>query len=301
MRRLKISQLETFVVYMKTGSVTQAAYELNTTQPNASKKLKQIEDAVGFQLFARAGGKLRPTPEAEMLYEHVVRLMQHLDVIESFGLDSSPLKKQSLRVATLASFGIALIPMATREFRRTHPDFRIQVDALDSEKIHSMVAQGLYDFGFVHYPEEEAELTSKTLAQASIVCLVPRHHPLAEYDVVKASDLRGVQVVTYGTTVRFGAVISKMTADAGFPIDHPVSTNHSHIVRKFVEHGGGVGLVDRFSVCDGESFESFVIKPFEPHISISLGLIVPQRRPLSRTAQGFVEQVEAIASGVERR
>lgn len=86
MRRLKINQLETFVVYMKTGSVTQAAQELNTTHSNASKKLKQIEDIVGRQLLVRAGGKLRPTREAGLLYEHVVRLMHHLAVIEPSAL-----------------------------------------------------------------------------------------------------------------------------------------------------------------------------------------------------------------------
>ncbi|MFC3727083.1 helix-turn-helix domain-containing protein [Neoaquamicrobium sediminum] len=43
MHRLKIRQFECFLVYMKTGSVTGAAQELHTTQPNASKTLTQME------------------------------------------------------------------------------------------------------------------------------------------------------------------------------------------------------------------------------------------------------------------
>ncbi len=33
LHRLKVRQLEVFATYMKTGSVTQTARELNTTQP----------------------------------------------------------------------------------------------------------------------------------------------------------------------------------------------------------------------------------------------------------------------------
>jgi DNA-binding transcriptional LysR family regulator len=298
MRRLKISQLETFVVYMKTGSVTQAANELNTTQPNASKKLKQIEDVVGFPLFVRAGGKLRPTPEAELLYEHVARLMQHLDIVESFGLDSSPLKKLSLRIATLATFGVSLLPMVVRSFSKLYPDAAIQIDVLDTERAHVMVAQGLYDFGLVHYPQDEPELTSKTIVQTNIVCLVPHDHPLAPQSIIHASDLKGSNIVTYPITVHFGAVIAKTIADHGLSAKQPISANHSHIVRSFVEQGAGIGLVDRFAVCTSDHYEKFAVKPFRPEIPIALGLIVPQRRPLSHPARDFVREIEEVAAEI---
>lgn len=296
MRRLKISQLETFMVYMRTGSVTQASNELNTTQPNASKKLKQIEEVVGFPLFSRTGGKLRPTPEAEMLYEHVVRLMQQYDIIESFGLQSSPLRMMTIRVATLATFGSALLPMAVSSFRLSHPDVTVVVDVLDTEKVHAFVSQGLYDFGFVHYPQDEPDLATRSLAQSSIVCLVPHVHPLAGHNVIDATDLGGELVVTYPTTVQFGAVIAKTFADHGVRIRQIMQANHSHVVRRFVEHSGIIGIVDRYSVCDSASFEKFVVKPFRPTITIGLGLIIPQRRPLSRIAQDFVTYVADIAS-----
>jgi DNA-binding transcriptional LysR family regulator len=53
---------------MKTGSVTEAAQVMHTTQPNASKSLKQLEEFAGVRLFERIAGRLRPTPEAELLF-----------------------------------------------------------------------------------------------------------------------------------------------------------------------------------------------------------------------------------------
>ena len=296
MHRLKIRQLETFLVYMKTGSVTEAADELNTTQPNASKTLKQIEETVGVPLFVRTGGKLRPTPEAELLAQHVARLMQQIDLIETFGRANSPLRKPTLRIATLATFGISLLPGAIEAFRDEHPTLQIQVDVVDAEKIHTMVAQGLYDFGFVHYPQREEHLTTHTLVSAGIVCLVPRSHALAGRRRITPRDLDGVAFVSYPGTLGLGAVIMASLAEAGIWINQVIATNHSHIVRKFVEIGDSVGLVDPFSVSFRDGRESFEVVPFEPHVPIALGLILPQQRPLSVVAEAFIAHVQAVAA-----
>lgn len=185
--------------------------------------------------------------------------------------------------------------MAVATFCDTHPDIHLQIDVLDSEKIHSLVAEGIYDFGFVHYPEQELELTTRTIANASIMCLVLREHLLARKEPILASDLNRARVVTYPPTVQFGAAITKTIADAGAWIDPVISTNHSRVIRKFVETGRYLSLVDPLAICDGRSFSSFLVKHFEPTIPISLGVIVPQRRPLSRAAEEFVAQVGNLA------
>jgi DNA-binding transcriptional LysR family regulator len=301
MHRLKIRQLECFLVYMKTGSVTVAAQELHTTQPNASKTLKQMETTLGVPLFSRSGGKLRPTPEAELLYEHVQRLFQQLALIESFGLETSPLRRLSLRIATLATFGGALVPMAIETYRESQPDLQLQVDVLDGQKIHTLVAQGLYDFGLVHSPVENEDVTSKTLAKSIIVCLLPRGHALADRKRITASDLAGEKVISYPGTVQFGAVIGKAFHDAGATLNEAVTSNHSQVVRKFVERGQGVGLVDYFAICDLGPDDGLVAIPFEPILPISLGLIVPQRRPLSQTAEAFISVVADLAQELSSR
>lgn len=295
MHRLKIRQLETFMIYMKTSSVTAAAEELGTTQPNASKTLKQIEEAVGIALFARTNGKLRPTPEAELLAEHVGRLMHQIDLIETFGAENSPLRKPTLRIATLATFGVSLLPTIIEEFRASGSPLNVHLEVVDGEKIHSTVAQGLYDFGFVHYPQKEPHVTSRTLLSRGVVCLVPNTHVLAKKKKITPRDLDGVQLVSYPNTVHLGAVISKTLADEGIAINQTISTNHSHIVRKFVELGDRVGLVDPFAVAFRKGDENFKVIPFEPIIPIAFDLILPQHRPLSGVAEDFIAHVQDAA------
>ncbi|PZU24507.1 MAG: LysR family transcriptional regulator [Shinella sp.] len=295
MYRLKIRELEVFAAYMKSGSVTQTARELNTTQPNASKILKNIEIELGVVLFSRRNGKLRPTPEAELLYEHVQRFFHQLAVIETFGEDSNLARRPSLRVATLATYGSALLPMAVEKFRRSHPDLQLLIDVLDGEKIYTMVGQGLYDFGFVHFPLNQGDITSETLVSSGIHCLVPADHALAKLSRIEPADLAHEPIVTYGGTVQLGSVIAKAFLDNHLTMNHAVATNHSQVVRKFVERGHGIGLVDPFSVVDLEPGGALRAIVFHPEIMISLGVIKPMRRPLSKLAEEFIAVVRAVS------
>jgi DNA-binding transcriptional LysR family regulator len=292
MHKIKIRHLETLMVFMKTGSVTEAAAALGTTQPNASKSLKQLEDSIGISLFQRSGGRLQPTPEAEILFTHAARLMEELTFFETLSVDLARLKSGFVQVATLATFGVALLPLVVEAFNTRHPEVFVQIDILDSDKIHSFVSRGNYDLGLVHHPSQEMDLMAQTLRTGSMVCIMPPAHPLARQAGIKASDLAGLPLITYPKTLPFGAAIAKTLADEGVAIRNPLSANHSHVVRKLVERGRGLALVDEFSVWDAAAAPGIAIRPFTPRIPVSIGLIVPKRRPLSLAAQAFLATLQ---------
>jgi DNA-binding transcriptional LysR family regulator len=293
-RRIKLRHLDTLAAFMKTGSVTQAAQLLHTTQPNASKSLKQLEEFAGVKLFERIGGQLRPTPEAEMLAAHATRLMEELTLFESFSLDLSALSKGFVNIGVLSAFSTALIPMAIEKFNDDFPGVQVQVDQLDSDKIHSYVSRGNYDFGLVHHPEHEPDLMTQTLKSDAMVCIMPTDHELARREVVLASDLASERLVTYPRSLPFGATIFRALSDEGVRPSTVLISNQSQLIRRLVERGRGVAIVDRFSVWDAGEFDHIVVRAFLPQLPVSVGLIVPIRRPLSVAAQAFVRILKEV-------
>lgn len=63
--------IEVFRALMVTGSTTRAAEMLYTSQPTISRELARMEQVVGFALFERAHGRLRPTMAALTLFDDV--------------------------------------------------------------------------------------------------------------------------------------------------------------------------------------------------------------------------------------
>ena len=65
-----LRQLRAFAAVHDTGSVSAAARKVSLTQPALSRRISELESALGVRLFDRAGGRLRLTSEGESLLRH---------------------------------------------------------------------------------------------------------------------------------------------------------------------------------------------------------------------------------------
>lgn len=63
--------LRSFIAVHETGTLTEAARRLGTTQPSVGRHVRELEGAVGEALFVRLPGRLKPTSRADALYATV--------------------------------------------------------------------------------------------------------------------------------------------------------------------------------------------------------------------------------------
>ena len=69
---MDLKQLQYFVVCAQTGSFSDAAKVLYSTQPSVSKVVKALEDALGMQLFERLPRGIRLT--VPVSYTHLYQV-----------------------------------------------------------------------------------------------------------------------------------------------------------------------------------------------------------------------------------
>ena len=67
---MDLKQLQYFVVCAQTGSFSDAAKNLYSTQPSVSKVIKGLEDTLGMQLFERLPRGIRLTVQGHKIYEY---------------------------------------------------------------------------------------------------------------------------------------------------------------------------------------------------------------------------------------
>ena len=73
-----LKQLESFVWVAKLGSFRATAERLNTTQPNISVRISQLEAVLGVRLFHRDSGSVALTPIGHSLLGQAERVTQLL-------------------------------------------------------------------------------------------------------------------------------------------------------------------------------------------------------------------------------
>ena len=71
-----LKQLESFVWVAKLGSFRATAERLNTTQPNISVRISQLESVLGVRLFYRDSGSVALTPIGHSLLGQAERVLQ---------------------------------------------------------------------------------------------------------------------------------------------------------------------------------------------------------------------------------
>lgn len=64
--------LRSFIAVIETGTLTEAARRLGTTQPSIGRHVRELEGAVGEALFVRRPGRLEPTQRGSDLYDAVL-------------------------------------------------------------------------------------------------------------------------------------------------------------------------------------------------------------------------------------
>ena len=80
---MDLKQLQYFVACAQTGSFSDAAKILYSTQPSVSKVIKSLEDTLGIQLFERLPRGIRLTVQGQKVYHYACKITNQIDVLEN--------------------------------------------------------------------------------------------------------------------------------------------------------------------------------------------------------------------------
>lgn len=148
---LNIKQIQYFAACAKTGSFSQAAELLFTTQSNVSKVIRSMEDDMRTQLFVRHAKGIELTPEGERAYGHARKILDSLSELE---MQEQPLKKDSLRVSFHPSSWFADAFVKYYEVHKDQ-DLHYEMYAADTSDIVKRVKARQDDMGFVYVMQNQ--------------------------------------------------------------------------------------------------------------------------------------------------
>ena len=80
---MDLRQLQYFVACAQTGSFSDAAKILYSTQPSVSKVIKSLEDTLGMQLFERLPRGIRLTVQGQKVYHYACKITGEIEVLEN--------------------------------------------------------------------------------------------------------------------------------------------------------------------------------------------------------------------------
>lgn len=124
----KLDAMRTFVRVVESGSFSQAARDLNVSQPTVSKQLAALEARLGTQLLARSSRAFAVTPAGQEYYKATVRILQDLDSAEERVIERQSAPSGLVRVTLSPAFGRMFVIPRLADFRNRFPDVAIEME-----------------------------------------------------------------------------------------------------------------------------------------------------------------------------
>jgi len=292
---LNFRQIEAFRAVMLAGSMTQAARDLHTSQPNVSRVIAQLEHRIGLKLFDRHAGKLVPTLEGQAFFRDVEHMFAGLLNLE----DAANIIRQRgvgrLRIVSVPSAAIYVVPEAMRTFAQHFPDVTLALHVADSLTVCQWLAAGYADVGVASEIFNAAGIAAHVFQTNAGVCVVSAQHRLAACTrVVTPRDLIGEKFLSLKSSNAMRKRIDEACLIHGE--EKRVLACESHFaaaICHMVSRGMGVSIANPLMAASYR--DRLVMLPFAPRIEFPTYVVLPLNSPANMLTQRLVQSLREAA------
>jgi len=293
-------QIDAFRAVMLSGTATQAARLLETSQPAISRLIAELEATMGLTLFTRARGRLIPTEEAKAFFIEVEKSYLGLDHLRRFSVSLRQSPGMHLQIGSVMSFALDFLPRVITRFRKLDPQARVSLGTAQSVPIRDRVAAHLFDIGLANDIVDVSGVEATSFARDALVVALPAGHALAERPVLGPKDLAGTPLISFAPEILMRTGVAAAFEAAGVPLALSVDSPYSALLCNLVRDGAGLGIVHPFSALDFLG-RGLVIRRFSAPSAMHTLLLVPQRASQPQQVDAFIRLLRTMRDETARR
>lgn len=186
-----------FYYVAKHKSITNASYALYKEQPNVTRTIKKLEQALECTLFERIRNGITLTPEGEKLYERVKIAQENIELGEKELAEEKSLQGGTVTIATTEVALHCVLLDALKRFKNKHPSIKISLSGFTTLQAINSVSNGLANFALVTTPfEEESNLSYTTIKTIKDVAICSNAFPELLNKKVSLSELANFPIIS---------------------------------------------------------------------------------------------------------
>jgi DNA-binding transcriptional LysR family regulator len=240
-----------------------------------SRELARLEYLLGFALFDRVRGRLRPTARALALMEEVERSFVGLEQISARAQELRTQTTGRLRLACLPALAHALVPLALVRLQKAHPDIGVSVVPLESPWLEQALSEQRFDLGLSETTEAPAGVVLRALLKVNEVAVLPAGHRLCKKNMLRPTDFANEPFVSLAAGDPYRRAIDAMFMEAGVQRMTPFETASAAAVCAMVQQGLGLAIVNPLTAA-AMAGPQLVVRPLSVAIPFSVSLLLPQ-------------------------
>ena len=292
-----IDEIKTFLDVMETGTVSGAAARANLSKSVVSKRIADLELALGAALFQRHAGRITPTETAEELSLRLrPTLAEMTNAVESAAWGMAGLRG-SLAITAPMSFGIRHLGSVLAEFARQHPTLHLVVDYDD--RIVDLV-RGRFDLAIRIGQMPDSGLMARKLCEdPRVICASPQY--LARRKAPETlADLTQHPAIGYLNvhSAQVWQFVDENGELIGLPMQGRITANNGEAMRDMAIAGLGIAVLPLFIAHD--ALESGRLVRVAEHLKptpLPISAVWPPAKPMPMKLRAIVDHLAKAFAG----
>ncbi len=290
--RYDLFSLQLFLAVVANKSIAKAADVKNIAASAVSKRISDLENSIGTQLFYRQQRGVELTPAGEEFNHYVssiIRLLERMDADMSEFADGL---RGHVRVAANTSSITQFLPEDLAEFITAYPDLRIKLTELTSGEILDAVREGIVDIGVYSSMVRADDLDVIPYRSDTLVVVAPKGHPVCECEEMKFDDLLEHDLVGLQQGSSLQAYLDKTAQKSEKILRNCVQVESFDGVRRMVQAGLGIAVLP-YGAAEPylESTALSLIVLDEPWATRQLNLAVRDKKAITRSTRALIEHL----------
>jgi len=296
---VSLVEVATFCAVYETGGVNAAARRLGLARSVISKRLTDLETALGKPLFVRSTVHLTPTEVALRFYARTAPLLSGFDDAVNDARDAGSGLIGSLRLSVPINATTAFLAEPILRFALAHPDLRVQVDLDD--RVVDLATEG-YDLAIRIGRLRDSALRARRLATSPRVLCASPDYLQAQGAPATLDEIPGHRTIGYGIapvsqTWQFGAP-DAATEQRSIQIVPQFVSNNGEVMRTAALMGLGLTVLPAFLVhADLASGRLQRLLAETPPTPDGIFAVFPQERQGSPKVRAMIEHLQAECQG----
>lgn len=291
---MRLRHIEIFDAICRTGSLTDAAKLLHISQPAASKLLASAEQQLGFKLFERIKGRLKPTREATILEPRVAHLQHELAHVRRLAFNLRHSQHGHLRIGINPAMGLGLLPEVMRQSQLDQPHITFDLRTHHSGELRQALLSRDLDMIISFSNEQSPGVQLTRIGQTELVHLGPE----GPKGVKHISDLHNKHYIALDPRDPSGSALQSVLDEYEVEVKVIAQIQTHYMACSLAAVGFGETIVDLITA-RAMLRKGIMVSKLEPRISIPVNLMTHANDPLSTIQHTLIERLQKVCQQYE--
>ncbi len=293
---MELRHFRYFVAVAEEENVSRAALKLHVSQPGLSRQIHDLEEEIGFQLFARSAKALRLTDAGRAFLEQARAVLRRAEEAVQAARAVAQGAPAEIQVGYAPSLTVQILPLTLRAFQAKFPNVRVALHDLSTEEMLGRLRSGkLHVALMVQSPPQMLRgLKFRELARYPVRVAVAPKHRLAKARSLSVTQIAAEPLLGYSHKEypEYRELLARIFA--GSRVKPRLAEEHDGVTSLIAaaESGSGVALVPSLLACMvGARLRLIPLTGTAPEVVIGA---VWKDRALSMWGEAFITAAAAV-------